>query len=188
MQFLEAHIQTVTLLVLAFTAVAVFWQAIEGGKQAKASMRLAQLSLEQTELMRTQVHASFRPFVTVLDAGYIPNAAMLKLKNVGTGPALSVVGIYRSQARQEVGDLSPGQMIDFRFENSLNIVPRPVFPLGPGNQSVITAERTVPLRFEYQSASGADCWTTVDFPLGHEGAFAPDIEHGMDLPSLTTNL
>lgn len=35
MQFLEAHIQTVTLIVLAFTAGAILWQAIEGGKQAK---------------------------------------------------------------------------------------------------------------------------------------------------------
>jgi hypothetical protein len=196
MQFLEAHIQTVTLLVLAFTAGAILWQAIEAGKQAKtsveqakASVRMAQLSLEQTELMRMQVHASFRPIVTVTGGAYGPNIATLTLKNVGTGPAIAIFGVYRGGISQIVGNLAAEQTVNFRFDNSLNLVPQPVGPPEPGHHSVNERNQSVPLRLEYQSVSGAKCWTTVDFHLGGEGAVEPEeIKHGINLPSLTVNL
>jgi len=190
----EAIFQGVSLLVLAVTVYVSLRQLKDATRQAKssedqakASVKMAQLSLEQTELMRTQVHASFRPVVRVTTGDYASNAVILTLKNVGTGPALGVVGIYRSKARQDVGDLSPGQMIEFRFEHGLHVVPPSVGPPRPEYQSVGGPSQTVPLRLEYQSVSGASCWTTVDFKLGGEGPVEAENESGMDLPSLTAN-
>jgi hypothetical protein len=188
MQFFEAHVQAVTLLVLAFTAGAIVWQAIEAKKQAEASVSLARLSLEQTKLMQMQVHASFRPVVTVTGGEYSPGIATLTLKNVGTGPAIAIFGVYRSQARQSVGSLSANEKTGFVFQNSLNAVPHLTGPLGHGHQPISGPSQDVALWLEYQSASGANCWTTIDFKVSGEGAVEPDNKSGMDLPSLTTNL
>lgn len=189
MQILEAHIQTLTLVVLAFTAIAIVWQAIEARTQAKASEKLAQLGLDQTKLMRIQALASFRPIITVTHGTYGLNVAMLTLKNLGTGAALGIVGIYRSGFRQRVGSLSAEEATSFQFDNSLNRILRPVGPPITEGQSVRAANGDVALRLEYQSVSGANCWTTVQFRLGGEGAFEVDeIKHGMDSPSLVTNL
>ena len=192
---LEMHIQTVTLIVLFITAIIAIWQGWAATKQAKASeeqakasVSMAKLSLEQTELMRTQIHASFRPIVTVMNGAYGPNCATLTLKNVGTGPALAIFGAYRSGYRQPVGSLSAEQTFSFHFDNYHNLVPQLVGPIGPGYQQAKPANGDVPLRLEYQSVSGANCWTTVDFLLGHEGSVEPKIKHGIDMPSLTTNL
>jgi hypothetical protein len=189
MQFLEAHIQTVTLLVLAFTAGVILWQAIEGRKGAKASVELAKLSLKQTGLIQTQVHASFRPIVAFIDGTYRPDITELNLKNIGPGPALTIFGVYRSGFRQSVGSLSTDQSITFRFDNMLNIPPAPIGFVGSGNQPLAAPSRTVTLRLEYQSVTGANCWTTIVFPLGRTGGVEPEeVKHGIDLPSLTENL
>jgi hypothetical protein len=164
-------------------------QAKSSEEQAKASVRMAQLSLKQTELMRTQVYASFQPIVIGTGGVHDLNIATLTLKNVGIGPAIAVFGVYRSGFRQSVvGSLSVEQAISFQFDNSHNLPLRPVGPLQPGCQSVGGANRTVSLRLEYQSVSGANCWTTVDFKVGGKGAFVPENKHDIDLPSLTTNL
>jgi hypothetical protein len=163
-------------------------QAKSSEEQAKASVRMAQLSLKQTELMRTQVYASSRPIVTGTGGVYGHNIATLTLKNEGTGPAIAIFGVYRGGFRQRVGNLLVEQAISFQFDNSHNLPLRPVGPLQPGCQSVGGANRTVSLRLEYQSVSGANCWTTVDFKVGGEGAFEPEIKYDIDLPSLTTNL
>lgn len=189
MQFLEAHTQLASLLVLAFTAGAILWQALEAGKQAKASVRMANSSLKQTELMRMQIHESFRPVVTVTGGEYGPNIAILTLKNLGAGAALGIVGIYRSGFRQRVGSLSAEQAVDFRFENGLNLIPPPIRLPGAEYQPVSAANGNVTLRLEYQSVSGAICWAAVKFKLGGEGAVEPDeIKHGMDSPSLAAIL
>jgi hypothetical protein len=195
MQGPESHIQAVTLFVLAITAGVAVWQLLAATKQAKssveqakASVRMAQFSLEQTELMRMQVHASFRPIVTVTGGAYGPNIATLTLKNVGTGPAITIFGVYRSGVRQSVGSLSVEQTTSFHFDNYNNVGPERLGPLEPGYQSVSEGNQTVPLRLEYLSASGAHCWTEVKFRLGGEGPVEPEIKYGMDIPSLTTNL
>jgi hypothetical protein len=189
MHHLYEYIQTVTLMVLAFTAGAILWQAIEGRRAAKASLRLAQLSLKQTELIQTQVHASFRPIVTVTDGQYGPGISTLTLKNVGTGPALTIFGLYRSGARWSVGSLPVDQTVTFRFDNMLNLPPAPIGFVGSGNQPPIEPSRTVTLRLEYQSVTGANCWSTILFPLGRTGSVeVEEIKFGIDLPSLTDKL
>ncbi len=198
MQFLDAHIQTlnllvqtVTLFVLAFTAGAILWQAIGGGKQAKASERLAQLGMEQTELMRMQVHASFRPIITIASGTYGHGTATLTLKNLGTGAALGIVAHYRSGFRKSVGSLSASETVIFLFDNSLNHNPILVGPPITESGILSAANSDVCLRLEYESVSGAGCWTTVDFKLGREaGTELHDVKlkHGMDSPSLTTDL
>jgi hypothetical protein len=189
MRFLEAHSQIASLLVLAFTSGAILWQAIEAGKQAKASVRMAKTSLAQTELMRTQIYESLRPVVTVAGGEYGPNIATLTLKNLGAGAALGIIGIYRSGFRQRVGGLSAEESVVFRFDNSLNQNPRLVGPPITKSGTLGAANGDVSLRLEYQSVSGANCWTMVDFKLGGEGGVEIDeIKHGMDFPSLTTNL
>jgi hypothetical protein len=193
MHALEEHLQAISLLVLAITAVIALWQLVAATKQAKssveqakASVKMAKLSLEQTKLMRVQLHASFRPVVTVADGEYGLNIAMLTLRNLGAGPALAIFGVYRNGLRQSVGDLSAGQTISFRFDNYQNQILRPVGPPRSEYQS-IGANQAVPLRLEYRSVTGAYCWTTVNFKLGGEGPIEPEIETGMDLPSLAAN-
>jgi hypothetical protein len=196
LQGLEAHIQAVALVVLFITAIIAIWQGREATKQAKASeeqakasVKMAELSLEQTELMRKQVHLSLRPIVTVTSGVYGPNSATLTLKNVGTGPALETFGEYRCGYRQPVGSLSAGQTFIFHFDYQNNLVLPPVGPIEPGNQPARAANRNVPLRLEYHSASGANCWTIVEFPLSGEGAIGPiEKKYGMEFPSVSVSL
>lgn len=189
MQFLDAHSQLASLLVLTFTAFAILWQATEAGKQAKASVKMAKSSLAQTELMRMQAHATFRPVVTVTHGSYGQNVAMLTLKNLGTGSALGVVGLYRSGAQQRVGSLSSAEETSFRFDNTLNRPPQLVGVPMTESTLLPAASGDVTLRLEYQSVSDANCWTTINFRMV-EGVRVEfdEIQHGMDSPSLTTNL
>ena len=187
----EEIFQGASLLVLAVTVFVSFRQlkaateqARASNEQAKASEKMARLSLEQTELMRAQIHASFRPVITVEESAYGPNSANLILKNIGAGPAIGVVGIYRSGARQSVGSVAVEQTVPFRFDNYLNVIQRPVGPIDPMAQATIDTKPTTALRLEYESITGAKCWTAIDFPLGHEGSFVPETEHGIAMPSL----
>jgi hypothetical protein len=189
MQFLDEHIQTLTLVVLTFTGFAILWQALEATKLGKAAVKLALLGLKQTELIQTQVHASFRPIVTIIDGTYRPDVTELNLKNVGVGPALLILAVYRSGARWSMGSLSAGQTVVFRFDNMLNHSPAPISFGGPDVPPIIEPGRTVTLRLEYQSVSGANCWTTINFPLGRTGGVEPEeVKYGIDLASLTESL
>ena len=188
----ESFIQTATLLVLAITVFISYRQfkaATEQAKsseaQAKASESMARFSLQQTGLMQAQIHASFRPVITVTGGAYSNNAATLTLENLGTGPALALVAIYRSGVRKSLGSLAPEKRIQFRFENSLNQVPRLNSALESEPELSATA-RAIPLRLECQSVSGAKCWTTVRFKLGGEGPVDPEIEGGIEFPSLAS--
>ena len=144
MQLLETHIQTLTLVVLALTALAIFWQAIEARKLARVAVRLVKLSLEQTQLVQTQVHATFRPIVTVTGGTYGPNIATLTLQNVGTGPALSVFGSYRSKATQSVGSLSANEERSFAFHYNLNLTPQRIGPPAPGTRQSMNGTKPFP--------------------------------------------
>ena len=182
MQFLEAHSQIPSLLVLAFTAVAILWQAI-------ASVRMAKSSLEQTKLMRMQIHESLRPVVTVAGGKYGPNSATLTLKNLGAGAALGIVGIYRGGGTQRVASLSANESTSFPFDNSRCNISDPIGPPEVVFKARSEASARPPLRLEYESVTGAKCWTTIKFKLGGEGEVEPDeIKHGMDAPSISAHL
>ncbi len=163
MQLLEAHIQTVTLIVLALTAIIALWQSIEATRQAKASEGMAKLSLEQTELMRRQMLASFRPILTVTGGEWGTRSASLTVQNIGTGPAVAISAIYLSGSKRSVACLSPEQATKFVYE----------FDTGNSGR--------FPLRFEYQSIVGAMCWTSVTFKLSTSGPIDTDeISHGTE--------
>ena len=176
----DSIIQGASLLALA---AAVFYSA----RQARSAEKLAKVSLEQTELMRAQLHAAFRPVVEVTGGEYGINCAMLTLRNVGTSPALALSAVCRNGWREKIGSLAPEGIKEFRFDNSYNMAPPP--PVGPPEyRAKFKVEiQPVPLRLEYRSVSGAQCWTTVDFSLGHEGTFQPECDSGWDEPSLSLN-
>ncbi len=167
---IDSVIQGATLLVLAATV-------LYAARQAKASESMARFSLQQTELMRAQMHAAFRPFVIVTGGEYGAGCASLTLKNVGLGPALMLSGLYRGGYRQSVGSLEPGKTETFFFDSGHNIGPPPLSP----SHEAPKPTQAVALSLEYQSVTGARCWTHVDFPLGRKGSVEPEMEHGMDL-------
>lgn len=114
---------------------------------------------------------------------------MITLKNLGTGAALGIVGLYRSGARHHVGSLSAEEAIVFRFDNSLNQNRRLVGPPITKSETLSAANGDVSLRLDYKSVGGASCWTTIDFKLGGKSGIEFDeIKHGMDYPSLAMNL
>jgi hypothetical protein len=144
---------------------------------------MAQYSLQQTELMRAQVHQSFRPIVGVAKAVYGQNCAIFTLSNFGAGAALNIVGVHRSGYRLPVGALQVGQTTEFRFNNDQNVIPCPVGADGPARLAEMQKRNPHPLRLEYQSVTGANCVTIIDFPLAHEGEFMPDTTFDIELPS-----
>lgn len=187
---LQDVLQALSLLVLAATVLvslrqlkAATAQAKASVDQAKSSETMAQYSLQQTQLMGNQIHQSFRPIVGVSKARYGPNCALLNLSNLGAGAALNVVGVHRSGYRLPIGTLQVGQTTEFRFNNDQNVIPCPVGPDGPERLAEMNRSNPHPLRLEYQSVTGADCWTTVDFPLAHEGEFMPETAFGIELSS-----
>ncbi len=189
MQTALAVTQIVVAIAMVVTAVAAVLgiksateQARASGAQANSSEQMARLSLQQTELIRTQLHASFRPVVEVIGSEKGTQSATLTLKNVGTSPALSLMAVCRSGWQQNLGSLAPESMRVFCFNYSFNLSPPP--PLfSPVSQGQLKPDvQQVPLRLEYASASGAKCWTNVRFKVGGDGPLEPEFEHGMDLP------
>lgn len=172
----ETIIQAASLLVLAAAVLVSVWQAKEAEK-------MATLSLQQTELMRTQLHAAFMPVIEVIGGEHGAQSAMLTVKNLGTSPALSLCAVFRNRWRENLGTIPPESTRRFRFDYSFNSPPPPVGP--PASPNQIKAEiQSVPVRLEYTSVSGAKYWTNVDFRLGAEPPITFQHEHGMDLPSL----
>lgn len=190
---LQDVLQVLSLLVLAGTILvsirqlkAATAQAKASADQAMSSEKMAQYSLRQTDLMGNQIHQSFRPIVGVSKAQYRPNCAVLDLSNFGSGAALNVEVVHRSGYRLSIGTLQVGQRIEFRFNNDQNTIPCPVGPDGPARLAEIQSRNPHTLRLEYQSVTGANCWTTIDFPLGHEGEFVPETGFGIELSSQGT--
>lgn len=186
---LQDVIQALSLLVLATTVFvslrqlkSATAQARASADQAESSEKMARYSLQQTELMRAQIHHAFRPIIGVSKGLYGINCAVLNLSNFGAGAALNVVGVHRSGYRLPIGTLQVGQMTEFQFKNDQNLIPCPVGPDGHARLAEMQKRNPYPLRLEYQSVTGANCWTTVDFPLGREGEFMPETAFGIDLP------
>jgi hypothetical protein len=94
----DEFFQCASLLVLAATVYVSY-------RQAKAADKMARLSLQQTELTRAQLHASFTPIVEVTGGEYGANCAMLTLQNVGNSPALTLTAICRNAHRDTLGTL-----------------------------------------------------------------------------------
>lgn len=187
---LQDILQALSLFVLAGTVAvslrqlkAATAQAKASVDQAKSSANMAQYSLQQTEIMRAQAHQSFRPIVGVSKGLYGPNCAVLMLSNFGAGAALNVVGIHRSGYRLSVGTLQVGQTIEFQFDNNHNSIPCPLGADGPERLAEMNRNNPHPLHLEYQSVTGANCWTTISFPLGHEGEFMPETVFRIEFPS-----
>ncbi len=152
--------------------------------QAKASEQMARLSLEQTELIRAQIHASFQPTIDAVGE-YGKNCALFTLKNIGNGPALNLFAQYIGGVRVPLGNLERAASIPFQFDNYLNQQQRRI---GNGKPEIVLPPvQNVPLRLEFHSVTGASCWTNIQFKLGCEGPLKPEIEHGMDLPPHTRN-
>ncbi len=106
---------------------------------------------------------------------------MLTLQNVGNSPALTLIVICRSGYRLNLGTLAVDNRKNFRFDYKFNVAPQPVGP--PENREQFKVEiQPVPLRLEYTSVSGANCWTNVDFPLRGLGEVESEHKHGTDLP------
>jgi hypothetical protein len=171
----DEFFQGASLVVLAVTVYVSY-------RQARAAEKMARLSLEQTNLSRTQHHASFRPVVEATGL-YGPNRVEFKFKNVGISPALRVICICRSGYRQQLGSLAPGQAVNFEFENSFSRSPEFLGP--PEQRDKWNAGSQVELlRLEYESITGAKAWTSLDFPLGRQGDVGLETRYGMTLPSL----
>ena len=175
-------LQTLSLLVLAGTVAVSLCQLKAATDQAKSSANMAQYSLQQTEVMHAHIHQSFRPVVGVLKGLYGPTRAVLTLSNFGAGAALNVVGIHRSGYRLSIGPLQVGQTIEFQFDNRHNSIPCLLGADGLERLAEMNRSNPYPLRLEYQSVTGANCWTTIAFPLGHEGDFMPETAFGIELP------
>lgn len=185
----EGIFQGASLLVLAATVFVAYRQMKEATAQARASERqaksseqMAERSLQQSETMRAQLHATFRPVVEVTGGAYEREAIKLELTNVGTGPALALSCIYRSGHRESIGSLEAGKSTVFKFIRSANEVQPPVGPPEVRAQWKGPTQE-MPLRLEYQSVTGAKCWTNVDFELGAEGAVVAQNESGWSIPT-----
>jgi len=174
---MDTSIQAGSLLVLAATVYVSY-------RQARASERTAKLSMEQTELTRAQLHATFRPIVEVTGEDKTTHV-MLTLKNIGTSPALALTAICRSGSRDNLGNLPPGNERLYRFDNSFNVAPPPAGPPEVREQFAPKIQ-SVPLRLEYKSVTGASYWTAAEFSLGHEGPLDLETEYGMDFPDAGT--
>jgi hypothetical protein len=165
-------VQTLTLPVLAATVWATW-------KGAKAAQQSAQIAFRQFEVAREQLHASFRP---ALDAkgSYGPNFVDFTFRNIGAGPAFNVTAQYIGRVRIPLGNLERGENIAFRFDNHLNIQQR---VLGMGKpDTILPPAQDAPLRLEFDSATGAHCWTNVQFKVGGDSSGPVEIttEQGID--------
>ena len=149
-------VQSLTLPVLAATV----WMA---RRQAKASEQTARYVLQQIDVARAQLHASFCP---ALDATgqYGANCAHFTLRNIGTGPAFNIEAQYIGGIRIPLGNLEPGATTEFCFDNHLNM-PQKMIGMGKPDTLLPPAQDT-PLRLEFDSVTGAHCWTKVEFRVG----------------------
>lgn len=193
MRGLEIAIQSAGLLglVISLGALAVSWfysaqqlkrateQAHSSGGQAKAAEQMAQRSLEQTEIMRAQLHAAFCPALNA-NGKYGPNCAYFTIRNIGLGPAFNVTAQYIGGVRLPLGNLEPGATAEFRFDNSLNM-PQRMLGMGKAD-TVLPPVQNTPLRLEFDSLTGARCWTKVVFQVGgdSDGIVESTTEQGRD--------
>lgn len=81
---------------------------------------MAQRSLEQTEIMRAQLHAAFCPALDT-NGKYGPNCAYFTIRNIGLGPTFNVTAQHISGVRLPLGNLEPGASTEFHFDNSVDI-------------------------------------------------------------------
>jgi hypothetical protein len=87
-----------------------------------------------------------------------------------------------------LGDLERAASIAFQFDNNLNL-PQRMLGMGMGRpDKVLPPVQNAPLRLEFDSVTGARCWTNVRFKVGGEGPVEPELEHGIDLPSTASKI
>ncbi len=157
-------------------------------RQLKAATDQAKSSENTARLMQAQMQATFRPVVSVASGRYDAGYTELNLKNFGTGPAMGVVAIYPNRTQENLGDMVAGQARGFRYLHAHNHYPqRIVFEPHPHTITDAAPDpdgKAVTLRLEYQSVTGAKCWTKIYFTVigSFGGTVNAENESGIDMP------